>query len=101
MPHGFNTMINAYAQAFNIGNAVMVLEDMVDAGVMPDRHTYGCLIKACQRCGESDLAFLVYRLMRNQVRMLSRVMHPLYPWHIVVVAIEVAVGLSIGGLNSL
>lgn len=66
MPHGFNTMINAYAQAFNIGNAVMVLEDMVDAGVMPDRHTYGCLIKACQRCGESDLAFLVYRLMRNQ-----------------------------------
>eukprot|EP00951_Prasinocladus_malaysianus_P047595 scaffold651157_cov47-Prasinocladus_malaysianus.AAC.1 len=60
-------MINVYAQSGSMGNAVVVVEDMVRAGVAPDRHTFGALIKVCQYCSEPELAFELYRLMRQQV----------------------------------
>lgn len=71
----YNAMINAYAEAARLGDTIQIVEDMNNAGVIPDKITCGALVKACQRAAQPDLAFEIYKVMSQQVWPLPRNSH--------------------------
>ncbi|DBB18556.1 TPA: hypothetical protein ACH3X3_000188 [Trebouxia sp. C0006] len=64
--HAYNALINAYGCDFQFGKAVSLTEGMVKSGTKPDQFTFTAIVAACQRANEAEIAFEVFRLMRQK-----------------------------------
>ncbi|KAL0041133.1 hypothetical protein WJX77_005807 [Trebouxia sp. C0004] len=64
--HAYNALINAYGCDFQFGKAVSLTEGMVKSGTKPDQFTFTAIVAACQRANEAEVAFEVFRLMRQK-----------------------------------
>ncbi|CAL8460572.1 g101 [Coccomyxa elongata] len=61
-----NNLINAHSRACRLGDVVSLVEDLVAAGMRPDAFTFAAILNACQRANEAELAFDVYRMMKQR-----------------------------------
>lgn len=57
----YTLLINEYGKAYRLGDAVRMVRDLVQGGLVPDQHTYSAILNACQHASEGQLAFQVYR----------------------------------------
>jgi len=64
-PQSYNVMINAHAEAARLGDVLAVVEDMRRGDVLPDKYTFGALIKACQYTSQGELGFEVFSIMKK------------------------------------
>lgn len=62
----FNNLANHHGKTGKLGNVISYVSDLIECGYEPDSYTFTALLCACDRSGQSNLAFYIYEIMKQR-----------------------------------